>query len=351
MSAGEPGEPRSLRVAVLGAGGLGSVVAAFCARAGADVTMIGRAQHVDAVRAHGLRVTGREEFIVEHGLHGVSSPADIDGHFDYTFVCVKNSSLQHALSEYAELLESSGSVVSLLNGVRADELLAELVGTRALGAAVAEGGTLVGPGHVHRAMAPPRMLLVGEFGQPPSARVASLVALLERAGLGAAAVHDVTEAKWEKLAQLCIAASWAGSTLGRTDVGLAAGLQIDEGARHYLAIATEVLAVFGGLGFTPRNYFAPGTHLCELAALGPAEALAFVINFARQLDERSRGAARLTIQRDLISGRRTEAAQIIVPFLSAADRLGLPTPTLTAAYRVIATLESLASPAVAMPVG
>ena len=48
-----------MRIVILGAGGIGSIVAAFFARAGHDATLIARGEHLRATRERGIRVTGR----------------------------------------------------------------------------------------------------------------------------------------------------------------------------------------------------------------------------------------------------------------------------------------------------
>ena len=53
-----------MRVVVLGAGGVGSVVAGFLARAGHEAVMLAREGHVQAVRSKGLHITGLNDFHV-----------------------------------------------------------------------------------------------------------------------------------------------------------------------------------------------------------------------------------------------------------------------------------------------
>ena len=51
-----------MRIVILGGGGIGSIVAAFFARAGHDVTLVTRGAHLEAVRANGISVTGLAAF-------------------------------------------------------------------------------------------------------------------------------------------------------------------------------------------------------------------------------------------------------------------------------------------------
>ena len=47
-----------MRWCILGAGGLGSVIGGYLAKAGEEVTLIGRPAHMQAIRERGLRITG-----------------------------------------------------------------------------------------------------------------------------------------------------------------------------------------------------------------------------------------------------------------------------------------------------
>ncbi len=54
-----------MRICILGAGGLGSVLGGYLAQAGVDVTLIGRPAHMPAIAQSGLRISGiRGEFVI-----------------------------------------------------------------------------------------------------------------------------------------------------------------------------------------------------------------------------------------------------------------------------------------------
>ena len=83
-----------MKVAVMGAGAVGSYIGAMLARAGHDVTLIARPQHVEAVKANGLVLESRSF----HGSIPVQATAEASGveGADVVLLCVKSSDTESA---------------------------------------------------------------------------------------------------------------------------------------------------------------------------------------------------------------------------------------------------------------
>ena len=108
-------------IAVYGAGGVGAYFGGRLARAGADVSLIARGEHLAALREEGLRVESvHGDFAVD--LAATDDPSDI-GHVDYVLVCVK--SFDTGTLDLDPLVGEDTCVISLQNGVRNERLLAE----------------------------------------------------------------------------------------------------------------------------------------------------------------------------------------------------------------------------------
>ena len=80
-----------MRILVFGAGAIGSVLGGFLAEAGHDVTLLGRAWHLDVVREQGLTITG---LWGEHHVRQLATATEPDEvvrphELDWVFVCVK----------------------------------------------------------------------------------------------------------------------------------------------------------------------------------------------------------------------------------------------------------------------
>ncbi len=349
--------PMAMRVCILGAGGLGSLVGGMLAESGLRVTLVGRPDHVEAIRADGLRISGISgERRIVGGLDAVASAARVRGPFDALILCVKAKDTQAALQDANGLRADAGVALSLQNTVAKDVALAEWIGRdRVVGASTTEAATLEGAGSVrHVATAPTAFYFgapgrVGSSGLPealpterdPNERIAALVDAFTKAGLSAKQAEDIEHVEWEKLLQAAVLAAWSVSTLGMLPGrSVAEGLVVREAAEHYVAIARELLAVYRARGYEPRDFFHPYSRFRELAGWTFEEAVAGMRAQGQRMLEIG-AVGRPSLHVDLMRGRPTEVEFVLGPFLAEAERLGLEIPTARAAYRIIRTLEQL----------
>jgi 2-dehydropantoate 2-reductase len=117
-----------MRFLVMGAGAIGSVFGGFLAKAGEDVTLVGREPHIAAIRQRGLKING---IWGEHGVQierAVTSTARMTGEtFDVVLICVKSYDTAQAVGQIAPLIHDTSLVVSLQNGLGNIEAIAERV--------------------------------------------------------------------------------------------------------------------------------------------------------------------------------------------------------------------------------
>lgn len=139
------------RIGVLGAGGMGSAFAAFLARAGRDVVLIGRGgAHVRAVASADLRVVPPDAepwtVRVPAAVHAADLPP---ASLDVVLVLTKTFDTATAMAGVAPALAPEGVAVSLQNGLGNDTAVAGAVGsTRALVGVTTVGATLQEPGTI-----------------------------------------------------------------------------------------------------------------------------------------------------------------------------------------------------------
>ncbi|MBI3769893.1 MAG: ketopantoate reductase family protein [Deltaproteobacteria bacterium] len=137
------------RILVAGAGALGSVFGGFLAAAGHDVTLLGRAPHMQAVAAAGLAVDGLFGARRAITVTVASEPRVLRPPFDVVLLTVKAYDTVATLAEVAPLLAGGGCLVSLQNGLGNLERVREAVGpARAVGARVIFGAEIPVPGTV-----------------------------------------------------------------------------------------------------------------------------------------------------------------------------------------------------------
>lgn len=185
-------------IAVYGAGGVGAYFGGRLAQSGADVSLIARGEHLEALRSSGLRVESvHGDFEVD--LEATDDPADI-GPVDYVLVCVKSFDTPDVAANLDPLVGEGTTVLSLQNGVDNEEVLAEAVGDdRVLGGLCYILSTIKAPGVVEHVGGAARITF-GELDGSVTDRTERFRDLCERAGVDVVLSEDVRVDMWEKFA-------------------------------------------------------------------------------------------------------------------------------------------------------
>lgn len=133
-----------MRIAVIGAGAIGAVVAGYLTKAGQDVLLVGRPDQVKAIKANGLTINGargNENIRVRTALR-------LDQPYDLVIFTVKTQDLEKAFGDNSEYLQT-GLVLTSQNGVQADNILSKHFDRgRQMSSIVMFGATYVKPGEV-----------------------------------------------------------------------------------------------------------------------------------------------------------------------------------------------------------
>jgi len=136
-----------MKVAVMGAGAVGCYFGAMLARHGHDVVLIGRPQHVEAIRANGgVRLDGKA-FAGVVPIGASTEPAGVEG-ADLVLFCVKSGDTESAGGAMIPFLKDSATILSLQNGVDNPARLQPLLRQTVVPAAVYVATEMGGPGHV-----------------------------------------------------------------------------------------------------------------------------------------------------------------------------------------------------------
>lgn len=226
-----------MKIAVIGAGGVGGYFGARLALAGEDVTFVARGAHLDAMTARGLKVVS-----ALGDMHLVTTRATGDagtiGRVDLVMVAVKLWSTADAI-ETARPLVGDTTLVSFQNGVHAEgELIAAFGRERVIGGVANIAALIEAPGVVRHngSMA---MLQFGELDGGVSARVDRLLEACKRAGVDARVPPDINKAIWEKFVFLASMSSMTALT--RMPIG---PIRDDPDTRAlFRQLATETVAV------------------------------------------------------------------------------------------------------------
>ena len=205
-----------MRVAVIGAGGVGSYYGGALAKAGHDVVLLARGAHLEALRSKGLEVRTPEGSYVAK-VRATGDPAEL-GAAEFAIVAVKSYSLAEVVPAVRVAAEGGAAIVPLLNGVEAaDRLVAGGVpADRVLGGLTQISAARVAPGVVER-RSPFQRVVVGERAGGRSERAERIAAAFREAGADAEASEDITADLWRKFAFIATMAAACG--LARAPVG------------------------------------------------------------------------------------------------------------------------------------
>jgi 2-dehydropantoate 2-reductase len=183
-----------MKIAVMGAGAVGCYFGGLLAQAGHDVTLIGRSNHVEAIRANGLLLETRE-FSAFIPMKAATDPSSLDPP-DLVLFCVKSADTEAAGRLIAPSLEPGSLILSLQNGVDNAARLSAAIGRSVIPAAVYVGTEMAGPGHVrHHGRGE---LLIGA-----STSSDMIATTLTEAGIPTTVSSEIDQALWTKLIINC----------------------------------------------------------------------------------------------------------------------------------------------------
>ncbi len=232
-----------MRIAVVGAGGVGGYFGGFLARAGHDVTFIARGAHLAALRAGGLRLAGPRGDHEIPSVRATDNAAEIEP-VEAVLFCVKCYDTADAARAIAPAVDARTMVLTLQNGVDSAERLGALLPRAGIvpGAAFVSA-TIEAPG-VIRYTSAMSSLVFGEVDGRASDRCEAFRDICAAAGFDATIPPDIRQALWSKFVALATNAALTGVTRQP------AGIVYRDSRLRALAIRSidEVIAVAAAQG-------------------------------------------------------------------------------------------------------
>jgi len=187
-----------VRIGIIGAGALGSVIGGSLAEAGNDVLLVNRNHaHVDAINRDGLtiRTEGKDRAVAIRA----AIPAEVGEPADLVIVLVKSFHTAEAVREATGLVGPNTTVLSLQNGLGHEDILIGLVGRdRVIAGKTYVGGVVLGPGHVIAGV-DGKETIIGELDGRISPRIERIAATFEAAGMKLVVSRNIMGAMWDKL--------------------------------------------------------------------------------------------------------------------------------------------------------
>ncbi len=184
-----------MKIAVIGAGAIGSVIGGLLSKAGEDVTLIGRKPHVDAINQNGLLLDGALGKMVIQ----VKAAEYLDFRPDLVLLAVKTQDVESSVKRIKPYI-SGVPLVTMQNGVRSDDLVAEALGKEnIISSVVTFNGLFLEPGKaLFSTPFGKTALLLGEPFSANASRLQKLSAFLNKA-LPTDISDDIRGAHWAKL--------------------------------------------------------------------------------------------------------------------------------------------------------
>jgi 2-dehydropantoate 2-reductase len=299
-----------IRVAVVGCGAIGSLYAAHLARVpGVEVWAVDPwVQHVDAMDAHGLRVTGLADFVAP--VHARTDGRQLPK-CDFGVVATKAQHTRTAV-QGAQAALASAAVVSVQNGLGNEEVIAELV-PRVIRGSIITAGAVVEPGVVRYDAPGDSWFGPFEPRPAPMSDVEGLARLLTEGGLRTHALNDARGPQWTKVifnSATSPLSALTGLSVGRVCTDTRLRQQVDR-------LVTEAVAV------------------CERAGIvltrSPLEAVNEAI--AEAYDHKP------SMLQDVLTRRYTEIDVLNGGICAEGRRLGAPTPLHDSMVALVKGLE------------
>jgi 2-dehydropantoate 2-reductase len=318
-----------MRIVVMGAGAIGSIVGGLLTKAGQDVTLVDQwPENVETMRAKGVRLSGTcgEHTIPVTALH-IHELQGVSGRFDAAFIAVKSYDTEWATALACEYLTRDGIVVDFQNGMN-DERVAAVAGReRTLGCVITIGAALVEAGHARRTDRGNLGFRVGELDGKETERARRLVEIMNHVAPTKLTTNLMGE-RWSKLAINCMANPLAGlSGYGSAEVR-----GLPDPCRIAIQIGAEVIIVARASGYEVEKIFGipPDRYVAAAAGKDIDALISDVAASAKFLE-----GGRPSLLQDVMKRRRTEIEYLNGWVSEQGRKVGVPTPFNDAVVRLV----------------
>jgi 2-dehydropantoate 2-reductase len=307
-----------MKVAIIGAGGVGGFLGAMLARAGNDVRLLARGPHLAAIAEHGLQLESRQ-----FGSFTATTTATDDasklGRNDLVFITVKMNDFEDACHAAERALTDGGFAVTIQNGLDAPDILARVVGAeRTLIGTIAIEAAIEAPGKVAHTT-PMHALTLAQFSGPPGDTLKQLQATLREAELNVQLAENGRKALWDKA---CFLIPFATLTAAG-DCALGEIYGIPALREEWNSLSAEAAAVARADGYDV------------------SESLATMLTRMESLAQSAPGFTS-SMNRDIRSGRRSELKWLTEKLVHLAREKDVAVPTHAALYGLLKLKEQRA---------
>jgi 2-dehydropantoate 2-reductase len=313
--------------AIVGAGALGSILAAHLVRSGRSVVLLARGARARHVEEHGLRIQGQSDISTQVPV--LTDPSLLR-EVGTLIIATKTPGSEDTLASLKHV--QLDTAVSVQNGVMKDELLANTYGSnRTLGALADTSGELLASGDV--LFTRNVNLFMGELSGEMSDRGLALAKTIDDAGVRATLVPDIVSREWSKF--VC----WVGF------VSLALATRVPtwrftadpDGALLMVRLTREVASLAKALGIplTEDRALLPIRTVLDASEADAVEAVRKVgLDYQVKAPEH-----RLSALQDLMAGRPLEIHETLGYVVRKGKELKLAMPLLQNIYSLVSAID------------
>ncbi len=298
-----------MKIAMMGAGGVGGYYGVRLAKAGHEVVFVARGAHAEAMRRDGLRVEGEGGAMRLDAVSVVDDPRQV-GVVDLVVIAVKLWDTEAAARAVLPMVGAATTVVSLQNGIDKDDTIAGIVGgTHVLGGLTYISVVMSAPGVITQTGKMQR-IVIGEIDGSRSARADAIGATFRSAGLDTEVTTEIRRAIWEKFIFLAAHSATTAATrqpIGKVRTHPATRAMLEDALREGVALA-------GAEGVVLPSDFVQGR-------------MAFIDGLAAE--------SRASMAQDLARGNRLELDWLSGAIVRRAERHGLPVPVHRTLYAAL----------------
>lgn len=297
-----------MRITVMGTGGVGGYFGALLARAGHEVTFVARGAHLDAIKAHGLRIESTLDGTFTVQGRAVNDTAQV-GPQDLVLFTVKMYDNSAAVEAVKPLLGPNSVVLTLQNGIDNGEQLAAACGTAhvMIGSAYMEG-RVIAPGVIMQAG--PGAAAFGEMTPGLTPRAENLLHVFREAGWRVELHENMPGMLWKKFAYI----AGSAAVCAATNSDYQEMRSIPETRATIEAAIAEALAVGR----------ARGAPILE-------DSLAWSMAALDQFP----GTGRASLAKDFLAGNRVELDGLTGVVVRLGREVGIPTPINDTLYAIL----------------
>jgi len=304
-----------MKIAIIGAGGIGGFLGAMLARAGHSVSLLARGPHLAAIAQSGLQLESRQFGSFTVTPAATDDPAKL-GRNDLVFITVKMNDFEEAAHTAKSTLTDDGFAVTIQNGLDAPDILERIIGVkRTLVGTIAIEAAIEAPGKIAHTT-PLHILTLAQATGTPGDALKRLQTTLREAELNVQLADNGRQALWEKA---CILIPFATLTAAG-DCALGQIYGIPALKNVWTALSAEALAVARADGYDVSDALtAMHVRFESLAQSSPG--------FTSSMN------------RDIRAGRRNELEWLTGRLIELGTGKGVPTPTHTALYGLLKLKE------------